>query len=79
LLPGPFDTDRYRGNIAVAAKAQGVSVEEVGRARAAANPAGRIGDPYEFGETCAFLCGKHAGFIVGQNLLMDGGGFNRSF
>jgi 3-oxoacyl-[acyl-carrier protein] reductase len=79
LLPGPFDTDRYRGNLAVSAKAQGISVAEMARARAAANPTGRIGDPYEFGEACAFLCGKHAGFIVGQNLLMDGGGFNRSF
>ena len=79
LLPGPFDTDRYRSNIAAGAKAQGISVEEMGRARAASNPTGRIGDPYEFGEACAFLCGKHAGFIVGQNLLMDGGNFNRSF
>ncbi len=79
LLPGPFDTDRYRGNIAVVAKAQGITPEEAGKARAAANPTGRVGDPYEFGEACAFLCGKHAGFIVGQNLLMDGGHFNRSF
>jgi 3-oxoacyl-[acyl-carrier protein] reductase len=42
------------------------------------NPTGRIGDPAEFGDACAFLCSASAGFIVGQNLVMDGGSFNSS-
>jgi 3-oxoacyl-[acyl-carrier protein] reductase len=75
LLPGPFDTDRLRGNIKNVAAKSGRSVEEVAAERAAANPAGRFGDPEEFGEACAFLCGAKAGFITGQNLLIDGGGF----
>jgi 3-oxoacyl-[acyl-carrier protein] reductase len=75
LLPGPFDTDRLRGNFDMVAKKTGKPVDEVRQARMAENPAGRFGYPEEFGETCAFLCGQHAGFITGQNLLMDGGAF----
>ena len=44
--------------------------------RSATNPAGRVGDPQEFGAACAFLCAASSGFIVGQNLLLDGGAFN---
>ena len=44
--------------------------------RAQGSPAGRVGDPAEFGAACAFLCSAQAGFIVGQNLLLDGGAFN---
>ena len=76
LLPGPFDTDRFRSNIQVQADNAGVSYDEMLATRSADNPAGRVGDPYEFGEACAFLCGAHAGFMTGQNLLMDGGSFN---
>ena len=50
-------------------------MEEVAEERAAGNPAGRFGNPEEFGEACAFLCGVHAGFISGQNILLDGGAF----
>lgn len=75
LLPGPFDTDRLRANIAFAAEKQGKPAAEVAAARMAANPAGRFGDPAEFGDACAFLCAAQAGFITGQNLLMDGGAF----
>ena len=75
LLPGPFDTDRLRQTLQAAADKSGRSLEEVTRARAAGNPAGRFGDPAEFGEACAFLCGANAGFITGQNLLLDGGAF----
>ena len=75
LLPGPFDTDRLRTTMKAAADKSGRSLEEVTRERAAGNPAGRFGDPVEFGEACAFLCGVHAGFITGQNLLLDGGAF----
>lgn len=79
LLPGPFDTDRFRSNIQVQANNAGVSFEEMLALRNEGNPAGRAGTPYEFGEACAFLCGAHAGFITGQNLLMDGGNFNSTF
>ncbi len=75
LLPGPFDTDRLKQTMAGAAKAQGKSVDEIAAQRAAQNPAGRFGDPDEFGHACAFLCSAHSGFITGQNLLLDGGAF----
>jgi 3-oxoacyl-[acyl-carrier protein] reductase len=75
LLPGPFDTDRLRGVSAGQARAAGVPVEEILAKRAAENPAGRFGDPEEFGLACAFLCGAKAGYITGQNILIDGGGF----
>lgn len=75
LLPGYFDTDRLAGVFAAQAKRQNVSPEEV-RARAeAGNPARRVGRPEEFGAVCAFLASQHAGFITGQNLLLDGGAF----
>ncbi len=76
LLPGPFDTDRFRGNIQVQADNAGVTYDEMLARRSDENPAGRVGDPYEFGEARAFLCGAHAGFMTGQNLLMDGGAYN---
>ncbi len=75
LLPGPFMTDRLRSNAA----ATGRPVEEEIAARAAANPAGRIGDPAEFGAMAAFLCSAQAGYVVGQNVLLDGGAFNSTF
>ena len=75
LLPGPFDTDRLRGVAAGQAKAGGVPVEQILQTRMNENPAGRFGDPDEFGAACAFLCSTHAGYITGQNLLIDGGGF----
>ena len=78
LLPGPFDTDRFRSNLQVQANNAGVSFNELLATRSEANPAGRIGIPYEFGEACAFLCGANAGFMTGQNLLMDGGSSNSS-
>ena len=73
LLPGPFDTDRLRSSLAFNAEKLGKSVEEVTKARAAGNPAKRFGTAEEFGAACAFLCSVHAGYITGQNLLMDGG------
>ncbi len=75
LLPGPFDTDRLRQNIEVRAQSLNQGYEETASAQAAANPAGRFGNAEEFGAACAFLCSAHAGFITGQNLLMDGGAF----
>lgn len=75
LLPGPFDTERLRVTLVSGAKASGRSIEEELAVRAAANPSGRVGDPDEFGATCAFLCSAHAGFMTGQNVLLDGGAF----
>jgi len=78
LLPGPFLTDRLRANSAAHAKEIGKTVEEAIAERALATPAGRVGDPAEFGDACAFLCAASSGFIVGQNLVLDGGAFNSS-
>ena len=76
LLPGPFLTDRLRANSAAAAAKAGRSLEDEIAARAATTPTGRVGDPAEFGAACVFLCAASSGFIVGQNLLLDGGAFN---
>src|SRR5258705_5307184 len=79
LLPGSFDTDRLRGTMAARAKSAGKSVEEFARVASDAVPAGRFGAPAEFGAACAFLCSVHAGYIVGQNLLIDGGAYPGTF
>jgi 3-oxoacyl-[acyl-carrier protein] reductase len=79
LLPGSFDTARLRGNLSLAAKRASVSDAEAA-ARSMANiPAKRFGTPAEFGQTCAFLCSVHAGFITGQNILLDGGAYPAAF
>jgi 3-oxoacyl-[acyl-carrier protein] reductase len=75
LLPGPFDTDRQQAVLAGQAKVGGITVEEARRRRMSDNPAGRFGEPEEFGAACAFLCGAKAGFITGQNIVLDGGAF----
>jgi 3-oxoacyl-[acyl-carrier protein] reductase len=75
LLPGPFDTDRLRSTGVAEAQKRGMPVETVMAERAKLNPAGRFGTPEEFGYACAFLCGAKAGYITGQNLLLDGGAF----
>ncbi|MEH3047892.1 SDR family oxidoreductase [Sphingomonas adhaesiva] len=75
LLPGLFATRRLDGVHAFAAQAQGVDVEEAARRARARIPAGRFGDPAEFGDACAFLCSAQAGFITGQSLLIDGGAY----
>jgi 3-oxoacyl-[acyl-carrier protein] reductase len=75
ILPGPFATDRLISNTQSTAKARDVPVEVVNAERLASIPAGRFGTPAELGAAVAFLCSAHAGFITGQNLLIDGGGF----
>ena len=75
ILPGPFDTDRLRGSTQKMAEGRNVPLAEVEAERKKGIPAGRFGNTDEFGATAAFLCSKHAGFITGQNILMDGGGF----
>ncbi|MBT5266417.1 MAG: SDR family oxidoreductase [Rhodospirillaceae bacterium] len=79
ILPGFFDTDRYRGGIEATAKAQGVSSNQLHDQRVDMVPAKRVGDPAEFGDAAAFLCSNQAGYITGQNLLLDGGLFNSAF
>jgi 3-oxoacyl-[acyl-carrier protein] reductase len=79
VLPGAFDTDRLRGVVNNTAKAKGISADEVAAARAATIPAKRFGQPDEFGAACAFLCSAQAGYITGQNLLIDGGVFPGAF
>jgi 3-oxoacyl-[acyl-carrier protein] reductase len=79
LLPGPFDTDRLRSNFAFNAKKAGKTPEELAKSRMETNPAKRFGTVQEFGDACAFLCSAHAGYIVGQNLLLDGGAFPGTF
>jgi len=76
LLPGIHATDRADALDKGVCEAQGITMEEARAARAATIPAGRYGTPAEFGATCAFLCSQHAGFIVGQNILLDGGAVN---
>lgn len=79
LLPGQFDTDRLAATMRAEAARAGISEDEA-RARARATiPAGRIGDPAEFGEVAAFLCSVQAGFLVGQNILLDGGKYPGTF
>jgi len=75
LLPGPFETDRLRSNSQKLAEARGQSFEAVHEARKGQNPAHRFGTPEEFGATAAFLCSAHAGYITGQNIVIDGGSF----
>ena len=75
LLPGPFATDRLRGTAKAEAEKRGITPDQLLAERAKQNPAGRFGDPEEFGLFCAFLCGAKAGFITGQNILLDGGAF----
>ncbi len=79
LLPGPFDTDRLHSNIAGRAKTAGKPFDEIFAAAREANPSGRFGTIEEFGAACAFLCSVHAGFIIGQNLLIDGGAYPGTF
>lgn len=75
LLPGPFETDRLRKTMEGGAKAAGRSIDEEMAARRLTNPAGRFGHPEEFGAACTFLYSAQAGYMTGQNVLLDGGAF----
>jgi 3-oxoacyl-[acyl-carrier protein] reductase len=79
LLPGSFDTDRLRNNMAGRAKNAGKSVEELAQQAMKAIPAGRFGTPAEFGALCAYVCSAHASYLTGQNLLLDGGAYPGTF
>ena len=75
LLPGIFATDGQKRHLDALMKSTGKSFEQLWNERAQSNPARRFGDPAEFGAYCAFICSAHAGYITGQNLLIDGGGY----
>jgi 3-oxoacyl-[acyl-carrier protein] reductase len=75
LLPGIFDSGAQRAHVNGMLTSTGKSFDELWRERAEANPARRYGRPAELGAYCAFLCSEHAGFITGQNLLIDGGSY----
>ncbi|MEE2698404.1 MAG: SDR family oxidoreductase [Pseudomonadota bacterium] len=79
LLPGPFETERLHANLKAAAEKASVDIIEFTKKKTASNPAGRFGDPEEFGEYCAFLCSQQAGYVTGQNILMDGGNYPGTF
>ncbi|HEY8612942.1 MAG TPA: SDR family oxidoreductase [Roseomonas sp.] len=79
LLPGPFDTDRIRKVVAARAAKDGKSMEEAWRDRLQESPMRRVGRVDEFGNTCAFLCSVHAGYMTGQNVLLDGGAYPGTF
>ena len=79
LLPGQFDTDRLRGNFAYVAQQQGVDAGQIAERKRTHIPAGRFGNADEFGAACAFLCSAQAGYITGQNLLIDGGAYPGTF
>ncbi|MGS1115681.1 SDR family oxidoreductase [Castellaniella sp. UC4442_H9] len=75
LLPGSFETDRLTSVLTAVSNSTGRSMEAVRRERLNHVPAGRFGQPDEFGKACAFLCSDHAGFISGLNLLIDGAAY----
>ncbi len=79
VLPGTFETDRLRSNMEMTAKKKNISVEAASAERMASVPAKRFGQPDELGAACAFLCSAQAGYITGQNILIDGGVFPGAF
>ena len=79
LLPGAFDTDRLRTTMVAAAKSSGKDLAAVDESRKAGIPARRYGTAEEFGTVCAFICSVQAGYLTGQNVLLDGGAYPGTF
>lgn len=79
LLPGSFETRRLYATLEGQAKAKGISLEAAAEERKKGIPSHRFGDPDEFGATCAFMCSAHAGYMTGQNILIDGGAYPGTF
>jgi 3-oxoacyl-[acyl-carrier protein] reductase len=79
LLPGSFDTDRLRAGFGSVAQKSGQTLDAVIEARRRLVPAGRFGSAEEFGQVCAFICSAQAGYLVGQNVLLDGGAYPGAF
>ena len=76
LLPGQFNTDRINSLFNFRSENEGVPAAEIRAHAEAANPAGRLGEVEEFGHACAYICSAYSGYLVGQNILLDGGAFN---
>lgn len=79
LLPGSFDTDRLRGNLKNVAEKTQQDIEHIREQRTQGVPARRFGTAEEFGAVCAFMCSEHAGYLTGQNILLDGGAYSGTF
>jgi 3-oxoacyl-[acyl-carrier protein] reductase len=79
LLPGIFDSDAQKQHIKGMLDDSGKSFQQIWDDRARGNPAKRYGRPAELGNYCAYICSEHAGFITGQNLLIDGGSYPGTF
>lgn len=79
ILPGYIDTDRLRGALAFNSQKSNVSIEDAAEKLADEVPAKRFGNPEEFGEACAFLCSRQAGYITGHSLTLDGGLYESNF
>ena len=79
VLPGAFDTDRLRATLRAGAVKAGLDPESAHKAREQSIPARRFGNPDEFGAVCAFLCSAQAGYMTGQNILLDGGAYPGTF
>jgi 3-oxoacyl-[acyl-carrier protein] reductase len=75
LLPGKFDTDRLKATISGAVAKSGQTAEQIRASQLAQIPARRYGNAREFGEVCAFVCSQQAGYLTGQNILLDGGAY----
>ncbi|GAB5377373.1 MAG: SDR family oxidoreductase [Acuticoccus sp.] len=76
ILPGQHDTDRIKGLMSAISQRENISVEDARERARNAIPRGQFGQPDNFGRICAFLCSEHVTFMVGQNVLVDGGLFN---
>ncbi len=79
LLPGSFDTDRLRATLRAGAVRAGQDIGQAAETRRRGIPAQRFGSAQEFGAVCAFLCSEHAGYLTGQNILLDGGAYPGTF
>jgi 3-oxoacyl-[acyl-carrier protein] reductase len=79
ILPGAFATETMNSRIAAMAKQSGKTVDEIAQQRLNSIPAGRFGNPLEFGQLCAYLCSEQASYITGQNFLIDGGAYPGTF
>ena len=79
LLPGAFDTERLRTTLRAGAQKTGQDPEAAWKEREQAIPARRFGTAEEFGAVCAFICSAHAGYLTGQNILLDGGAYPGTF
>jgi 3-oxoacyl-[acyl-carrier protein] reductase len=79
LLPGYFDTARLRKTLETWASQNQLAPSDAARVRQSTVPAQRFGEPGEFGQVCAFLCSKHASYVTGQNILLDGGLYSGTF